>query len=144
MAQMTAFGGKTKTIFLNEAESHKLHLAFTVATGQTVKKGQPVILNTDGEILPPGTVDGTLNPQIIGYSVQNAAAGEECTIAMRAYCVIFAQASAVQNAGLVSYNGIGTDTDYTKYATEATAAESNGWSLDKATAIGQMIRVALK
>jgi len=144
MAQLTAMGGQTKTIFLNEAESHKLHLAFTVAAGQTVKRGQPVILNADGDILPPGTLDGTLNPQIIGYSVHNAAAGEEATIAMRGYCVVFAVAAAAQNAGLVSYNGLGTDTDYTKYAAEATAAESNGWSLDKATAAQEMIRVVLK
>lgn len=143
MAQFTAIGQQTKTIFLNEAESHKLHLAFTVAAGQTVKKGQPVKLNNAGEILTPA-LDGSENHLIIGYSIMNTAAGEECTIAMRAYAVVFAVSAASQNAGPVSFNGFGTDTDYTKYGAESTPAEVGGWALDSATAAQQLIRVALR
>lgn len=142
MANLTAFGGPTKSIFLNEAESHKLHLAFTVANGQTVKKGQPVKLNADGLILPCAT-DGSEAKAMIGYSIQNAAAGEECTIAVKGYAVIYAMSAASQNAGMVSYNGVnGTDGNYTNYATSV-AANMNGWSMDKATAANQLIRVIL-
>lgn len=149
MAELTAFGDVTKTIFLNEAESHKLHLAFE-ASG-AITKGQPVVLNTDETIsAAPTTTTNTTKDNIIGYAVQNAADGEEVTIAMRGYATVFAMSGAALNAGPVKYSGVNVaDARYMNYvqATEVATVlglVTTGWSLDTAAGADVLIRVVVK
>lgn len=146
---LTAFGNDTKkTLFLKGPESHKLHQEFVVAAGQTVKKGQPVTLNTDGEVVPAGA--NAASRTIIGYSVHTGAAAEYVTVAMKAYALVWAMPNAAVNAGPVAYDGLNTtDNDYSSFKAAAgtagasTAEEVTGWALDKATAADEPIRVAL-
>ena len=149
---LTKFGQKTKSVFLNNPEAHKLNLAFEVATGAegavlTVKRGQPVKLNNDGLIVPAAT-DGTDSKRIIGYCVMNGKSGDEVTVAVKGYATIFAMSSAAVTAGPVQYTGINsTDDTYTNYANAASASNAfptmNGWSLDPADGANELIRVVL-
>jgi len=144
MANLTAFGGKSKTIFLNEAESHKLHLAFSVAAGQTVKRGQPMKMAADGTITPL-VGDGTDAHKIVGYSIHNGVAGDEVTLACKGFAVVFATAETALTPGPVWYSGQDSvDADYSMYDdTAATAANMNGIAIDAATALHDVIRVIL-
>jgi hypothetical protein len=149
MSEITAFGDVTKTIFLNEAESHKLHLAFE-AEG-TIKKGQPVVLNTAETVsAAPDTTTNTTKDNIIGYAIQNAVDGEEVTIAMRGYATVFAMSQAALNAGPVKYAGVNSgDPRYMNYnqATEVATVLgliTTGWSLDTVAAANLLIRVVVK
>lgn len=150
MAQLTAFGGKSKTIFLNEAESHKLHLAFEVAAGVTVKRGMPLKLNSAG-LLVNMAGDGSDAHLRVGYSIHNGVAGDEVTLACRGYAVIFATAKTALNPGAVAYVGQDSaDADYSSYndvvggtPTAVTADTMNGLAIDVATAEHDLIRVIL-
>jgi hypothetical protein len=145
MANLTAFGEQTKTIFLNDIESHKLHLAFTVAAASTIFKGQPVKLNAVGAIIA-AIGDGTDAHAIIGYSIQDAVAGDICTVGVRGYAVIYARAETALVPGPVFYSGQDSvEGEYGIYDdTAVTAANMNGWSLDVANALHDEIRVLLK
>lgn len=141
---ITILGEKTKSIFLKGPENHKLHHEFEVAAGQTIKKGQPVILTADGEVSPAGTAAESTT--IIGYSVHNGAEGELVTVAMKAYIIVWAMPKAAVIAGPVAYDGMNTtDEEYNSVAAVALDAESTtmGWALDAATAPDEPIRVAL-
>lgn len=142
---LTKFGGKSKTIFLNDVEAHKLHLEFEVGTGSTVKKGQPVVLNDDGTVRPIAGALGADAVAIIGYSIHNGEAGENITVGMRAYAVTYAEAGAVsQKAGMVFATNVApTDPEMVRWVAGA-AATMHGWALDEAAAVGDTIRVALK
>lgn len=138
---LTAMGGKSKTVFLKGVESHKIHHEFEVATGSTVKVGQPVKLNNDGLVVAAAAGDGDV---ILGYSIHDGAAGEMVTVAMRAYTIVYAMTSAAVNAGAVEYGGVSTEGPvYMLYANVTTGSQV-GWALDKATGADELIRVALK
>lgn len=141
---ITAFGENTKTVFLNEAESHKLHLAFTASVA--IKKGQPVKLTDDDEVgLLIG--DGTDADHLLGYSIQNAAVGDQVTIAVRGYAVIFAMSGAAVTVGPVRYSGVNSgDAMYMNYVDAKTPnlAKMNGQALDSAAGANELIRVVLQ
>tara|TARA_R110002126_G_C10371671_1_gene493460 strand:- start:307 stop:735 length:429 start_codon:yes stop_codon:yes gene_type:complete len=135
-------GSITKTTFLNEVENHKLHLEFEVETGQSVEQGQPLVLTATGTVQAAGA--GASKHLVIGYSLHQSAAGELCTVGMRAYAVTFSEAETAVAAGPVKYAGFNATTVYNKYEDDAvTAADAIGWSLDAAASAGDIIRVAL-
>ena len=157
---LTAFGKETHTIFLKGVEAVLLHHEFAVATGSTVKRGQPVVLTADGEVKPATSGEKAAN--IIGMSIHNGKAKELVTIAMKAYGVIYAMPKAACNAGPVAYDGLntnqgnqggagfntptdGTDTGiYSSYKTaSADGSDLAGWALDKAEGADDLIRVAI-
>lgn len=136
---LTKFGEVTKTVFINEVECDKLHLAFEVENVEGIIKGQPVVLTSDGKIQPVGITGADF---LLGYAVMNGKQGDLVTVAVRGYAVIFAEAAAPLDPGLVHYAGIGTDPFYTKYAdATATPDVTNGFALDLAVAAGDLIRV---
>lgn len=142
---LTKFGENTETLFLKGLEAHKLHHEFTVAATATagVRKGQPVVLNSAGEVLPAAT--GAKAQTIIGYSIHNGKAGELVTIGMKAYGIIYCKPNAAVAAGPVQYAGQNTaEPEYPAVA--AAAADGTtlmGWALDEAEAANDMIRLAL-
>lgn len=143
---LTKFGEKTTSIFLNDAESHKLHLAFTVADGETIRRGQPVILSGDSDTIEPSAGDGSDVDSIIGYSIQDAKEKEECTIAMRGYAVVWALASGTVSPGPVEYAGMSATSGkehYTTYKVTTAAENTNGWAIDEGTT-GSLIRIILR
>ena len=155
---MTVLGSETNTIFLKGAEAYKLHHEFTVATTKEVKRGQPVTLNVDGEVVP---ATGTSKfKDIIGYSIHNGKAGDLVTVAMKSYGIVYAMPNAALNAGPVAYDGLNTtqpsqnvgfstpssdgDGIYGSYkAAAADGSDLAGWALDKAEGANDLIRVAI-
>ena len=136
-------GDITKSVFLKEVESHKLHQEFEVAVGVSIKRGQPVKLTGAGEkIAPAGTAEANIN--IIGYAIMDGEAGELVTVGMRAFAIIWAEALVVGVAGKVKYAGFNGTSGLHRFSTDTvTAPDHTGWALDDATAIGDSIRVAL-
>jgi hypothetical protein len=147
---MRKFGDKTKSVFLNEAESHKLHLAFEVADGEEIFRGQPVKLDSDG-LLVPAIGDGTDQKLIIGYSIHNAAEGDEATVAIRGFAVVWAMSAEALTPGAVEYTSqsvVVGDEIYQKYSQAAAGADTlyptmNGIVIDEATAADELVRVIL-
>lgn len=139
---LTKFGEKTQTIFLKHIENHKLHQEFEVAPGVEVKIGQPVILNTDGEIEPAGAAAPAHT--IIGYSIHNAGEDDVATVGMKAYAIVWAYPNAAVDAGPVAFEAISTTDDkYMSYAAAVDGTTLAGWAIDPATAAGDRIRVAV-
>lgn len=143
MPPITILGEQTKTIFLKGIENHKLHQEFEVGAGQTIKKGQPVILDTDGTVKPAAATEKTNN--IIGWSIHDGAAEEFITVGMRAMAIVWASPNGAVDAGPVAYNGMNI-TDGMYNAFKAIGDDDDalaGWQLDKATAKDEMVRVAV-
>ncbi|MAO08120.1 MAG: hypothetical protein CL596_05340 [Alteromonas sp.] len=136
------FGETTKTLLL-KTQSHKLSHAFDVAAGAEVKIGQPVKLNTTGDILPAAA--GELSRNIIGYAIQNGKANDTVTIVMKAHVIIFAKPNAALASGPVAYGGTNDEEEaYMSFQAGATDTEDIvGWALDAAGAGDEEIRVAL-
>jgi len=151
MGSLTQAGKKSKTaIWLHE--SHKLHVEFQVAAGQTVYRGQPVKLTNDGKITPWAKAD--LNHLIIGYVTTDQIAGEWATVAMKGYMGVLAlnATAGAMNCGPVTYQAYNTangDTThgnkgYSTYAaptTDTGNTETHAWSIDQAAAQYDLIRV---
>ena len=148
---ITILGSKTKTVFLKGIENHKLHHEFEVAANNTIKKGQPVFLDTDGMVCVALAANGggegapaTPANNIIGWSIHNGEAGEMVTIGMKAFGIVWAMPNTALNAGPVQYGGLNDeDPTYNSFATAADAASTIGWALDKAAAADELIRVAI-
>lgn len=137
-------GSNTKTIVL-KSQSHKLSEEFEVNAGQTVAKGQPVVIAGDGLVQAAGT--GSTAQQIIGYSMHDGAAGELVTVIMKAHAILFMEcetdslaagpvrlgSSAVYNSstGYVLIDDAGVD-----------HADQLGWALEGGDN-GDVVRVAL-
>lgn len=144
---MNILGTQTKSVFLKQVESHKLHQEFEVAEGSAVKVGMPVKMNAVGEIVPLADDDDA--GLCLGYSVHNAAGGETATIGMKAFAIVFAiSEAAITTVRPVKVKGVSTvDTDLMSYENIAVGATevgmANGWALDAASGAGEKIRIAL-
>lgn len=138
---LTQFGEVTRTLILKH-ESHKLHHEFEAS--EAIKKGQPVVLNSDGTVKPAGTAAAANT--VVGYSMHTAReAGDLVTIMMKPFLIVFAQPNAALVAGPVAYDGQNTaEPDFASFAAVAAgAATAVGFALDEATAANDVIRVAL-
>lgn len=124
--------------FSHKKEMHKLHHAFTVASGQTVHKGELVKLTTTGDITP--ATSGEVNINIIGFCVQNGEAGEVVTVQMRANAINVMSADGATNAGPVKTTGFNTTTGRAK-ASDATVDATNviGWAVEAAADAGDIL-----
>lgn len=124
-------------------ESHKLHQSFEVATGQTIYKASPVVLDATGKVELAGALEAKAN--VIGFAVFGALAGEEVTVVMKAASVAFyGSADTFTPANLIAYSGYNGTTEYNEAVTAgALATNQIGWALDVAATIGDVVRVAL-
>lgn len=141
-------GGTTKLVFEHDPEAHKLHVEFQVASGQSVRIGDPVILNTNGTIQGAGTAAAKYT--ILGVSIHDAAAGELATVAVRGYCQVWAEAAAASlNAGPVQLGAWNATTLRREYAAAAGADDaaksvvSVGFNVTQAVADGDPIKVII-
>jgi len=88
--------GVTANTFRYGPEVRKLHLEFQVKSGDSVHRGEPVILNADGTISPAGAA--ALEGTVIGVSIHELKSAYEVNndsnalnlvvIAMRGYAVL--------------------------------------------------------
>jgi len=110
---MTKFGDRTPSVIVFKSESHKLAHSFPVKSGETVKKGQPVVLNTDGTI--QGFKNGDALNKIIGYAINDSATpayqaskqygAVEVTVSVSGQAIINAVAGVELTAGPVKPTG---------------------------------------
>lgn len=148
---MNTLGTETKHKFFLDPEAHKLSISFVVATGQKVYKGDPVILATDGKVQAAGAAAPAYT--VIGHSIHDGDAGEDVTIVMKAYTVVWGEAAAAgQNAGAVETGAYNTTSGYRAYAAATGSATPDdltrgkvtvGHALENAAAAGDLIKVAL-
>lgn len=141
--EMAIVGVKTPQAVIYKSESHKLHQAFTVKQGDTIIQGQPVMLNADGTISPyVGT--GIYLGIAITDSVYPAYPGNEVTVMVQGFAVVYGVATAAVTAGYVTPSAPDEDSLYTKYANTTASAASNFIALNTADADGDLIQVLVK
>ena len=111
-----------------KSESHKLHDAYEVKAGNSVKTGQPVKLDPTGTIVPAGAAETNVN--IIGIAIMDGAAGDTVTVMTKGYAIIWCEAEGAVVAGPVK-TGTGMGTTYLQ-VTDDTVGDANafGWCLD--------------
>lgn len=113
----------------------------TESTGSKINYGTPVVLVGDGEKVRPFKAADTA-AAILGISMHSPEPGELCTIIMRGYAVIFAQAGVGGVVpGPVTYGAFDSATGYDTY-TIATIGDAIGFALDDG-AVGDVVRVLL-
>ena len=141
--EMAIVGVKTPQAVIYKSESHKLHQAFVVKEGDTIIQGQPVMLNNDGTISPYiGT--GIYLGIAITDSVYPAYPGNEVTVMVEGFAVVYGVASAALTAGYVNPAAPDQDSLYVKYANTASSAASNFIALNAADAAGDLVQVLVK
>ena len=111
----------------------------------TIYQAMPVKLTTSGKIEPAGAAESPVN--IIGTSIHKAFGGDEATVSMKAYMVIWAKAGTANlNAGPVKLHSTPFDiaNGYVQVDDDSvTTANQYGWALDSAVNAGDMVMVAV-
>lgn len=150
MADLHKVGSRTPQAVIYKSESHKLHQAFPVKSGDTIVQGQPVKLNNDGTISPyTGAEEEIYIGIAIGYSKYPAyppsAAGVEVTVMVRGYTVIHGIAKeAIATTGYVQTDGTLDDSGiYPNYKSSATNAETPFLAINTAET-GELVRILAK
>jgi hypothetical protein len=159
---LTLKGGKTPKVVIYKSESQKLHQAFTVHQDSTtheydtIIKGQPVKINTDGTISPyKGTgayigiaVTDSINPCYkpqYGFPM-------EVTVMVEGFAIIECAASGSLDAGYVipaDANPVNNRYVVVSQSTETVEStvqpkESNFIALQTATAANDLVKVLVK
>ncbi len=151
---MNTFGNVTPATIILEVEAHKLNLAFAVATGQKIWRGQQVKLTATGEVTP--TVSGDTGKDRIGVSMHTRQdtdpefpyGGGEVTIAMVGYVMLLQKANAALIPGPIKLANVDSN-GISRYINTVNTGmtpdlDCDGWSLDVATAQNDDIRIVLK
>lgn len=123
---MNIIGNKTQRSPIYKSESHKLHHAFNVKSGKTIRQGQLVVIEEDGTIAPFAS-DSKLD-KVIGTAVTDSihpAYAEtkqhgpiEVTVAVIGYAIVWGVAGeASLTAGPVKPTGdLDSTSSYAKYS----------------------------
>lgn len=139
------FGDKTKNIFLNAVEAHKLHVEFVA--GGKIGIGQQVKLSDTETVVAASANELAAN--IIGVSIHDAESGELVTVAVKAYTTVIGVSSGAINPGPVETAAYDTTLGRPAFVAAAspdpgvTIDNTCGWSIDKAEGSGELIRVML-
>lgn len=143
--QMALTGVKTPQAVIYKSESHKLCQAFPVKEGQTIIQGQPVALNNDG------TIQGYAGTGIyLGIAITDsefpAYPGNEVTVMMEGFAVVYGVATAAVVTGYVTPSAPDEDSLYTKYTNTASSGTtaSNFIAISAADAANDLIQVLVK
>lgn len=144
---MNTLGNETKSRFYIDPEAHKLSYSFVVEAAQEVHKGDPVVLTATGTVQAAAAAAPAYT--IIGHSIHDGEAGEDVTIVMKAYTVVYAEAAAdALVPGPVQLGAWNATTGRREYAVAAGADDTAkaivtvGHSLDTGDN-GDEIKVAL-
>lgn len=149
MADLHKVGGRTPQAVIYKSESHKLHQAFPVKSGDTIVQGQPVKLNNDGTISPyTGAADDMYLGIAVNYSKYPAypanAAGVEVTVMVEAFAIIHGIAKAKLTPGYVKTDGtLDESGTYTKFQLSDENAETKFIAINSAET-GDLIQILVK
>ena len=141
--QMVLTGVKTPQAVIYKSESHKLCQAFPVKEGQTIIQGQPVALNDDG------TIQGYAGTGVyLGIAITDsefpAYPGNEVTVMMQGFAVVYGVATAKVTTGYVTPSAPDEDSFYTKYTNTSSGAASDFIAISAADAANDLIQVLVK
>lgn len=150
MADLHKVGGRTPQAVIYKSESHKLHQAFSVESGDTIVQGQPVKLNSNGTISPyTGSADDVYLGIAVNYSKYPAypatAACVEVTVMVEAFAIIHGIAKAkINTTGYVKTDGTLDDSGtYTNFQPSDENAETKFIAINLAEA-GDLIQILVK
>ena len=150
MADLHKVGGRTPQAVIYKSESHKLHQAFPVKSGDTIVQGQPVKLNNDGTISPYTGAKGEVYIGIaVNYSKYPAypatSQGVEVTVMVEGFSVIHGIAKAeITVTGYVQTDGTLDDSGtYANFSPSADSAETNFIALNLAE-VDELIQILVK
>lgn len=144
---MAKVGTPTPKAVIHKSESHKLHQAFLVKSGQTIIQGQPVALNIDGTIQP---YCGT--GVFLGIAVTNSeypaypatALGVEVTVMVQAYAIVYGLAQAALGAGPVVPVSLSEDSIYVTYKGIEAEGHPTFISINPATEANELIQILVR
>lgn len=117
---MTLIGVKTPQTVVFKSESHKLHQAFVVKKDAVIVQGMPVQLETDGSI-SPYLGEGVYLGVAMTDSVFPAYPGNEVTVAVEGFCIVYGVSSAALEAGYVVPEALPEKSMYVPYAASSDA-----------------------
>lgn len=145
-SNLTKMGNKTPRVVIYKSESHKLHQAFSIKSGATIIKGQPVALETDGTISPyAGTgiylgiaVTESANP---AYQAQRGFP-VEVTVMVEGFAIVNGVAKASMDAGYVKPDGTLVNNRFANYA--ASTDETKFIALNSADEANELIQILVK
>ena len=145
--QMTQTGVATPKTVIHKSESHKLHQAFPVKSGETILQGMPVKINTDGTISPyygTGVYVGVAitNSEYPSYEANNGLV--EVTVAVEGYIIVCGLSQAALNAGAVTPAELKDDQRYVSYKAAADDTNPKFIALQKAEAADELIHVLIR
>lgn len=144
-SNITIMGAKTPRTVIYKSESHKLHQAFNVKANETIYKGQPVKLGTDGTI-SKYTGTGIYLGIAVTDSTYPAYGAQrdfpvEVTVAVSGHMIINTVAFAAITPGYVNPTGTVVNNRFTQVANTPDSADSNFIALNAATEAGDLVQV---
>lgn len=145
---LTLVGNATPRAVIYKHESHKLHQAFSVKSGETIVKGQPVALETDGTISAySGT--GLYLGIAVTDSIYPAYAAQrnfpiEVTVMVEGFAIVNWCASAALSAGYVTPSSTLVNNRFVSAAAAAQNTTTNFIALNAADEANDIIQVLVK
>lgn len=144
---MALVGQKTPQAVIYKSESHKLHQAFVVKTGENIIQGQPVQINEDGTIQAWKKEKDGGRPYIgiaVTDSYYPAYPGNEVTVAVRGFMVVYGLSNGEIKAGPVTPDPTAPIDDTNTYIKYNQGTDDEFIALNTASSAGELIQVLVR
>lgn len=144
---MALVGQKTPQAVIYKSESHKLHQAFVVKTGENIIQGQPVQINEDGTIQAWKKEKDGGRPYIgiaVTDSYYPAYPGNEVTVAVRGFMVVYGLSNGEIKAGPVTPDPTAPVDDTNMYIKYNQGIDDEFIALNTASSAGELIQVLVR
>ena len=144
---MALVGQKTPQAVIYKSESHKLHQAFVVKTGENIIQGQPVQINEDGTIQAWKKEKDGGRPYIgiaVTDSYYPAYPGNEVTVAVRGFMVVYGLSNGEIKAGPVTPDPTAPVDDTNTYIKYNQGIDDEFIALNTASSAGELIQVLVR
>lgn len=144
---MALVGQKTPQAVIYKSESHKLHQAFVVKTGENIIQGQPVQINEDGTIQAWKKEKEGGRPYIgiaVTDSYYPAYPGNEVTVAVRGFMVVYGLSNGEIKAGPVTPDPTAPVDDTNTYIKYRQGTDDEFIALNTASSAGELIQVLVR
>ena len=144
---MALVGQKTPQAVIYKSESHKVHQAFVVKTGENIIQGQPVQINEDGTIQAWKKEKDGGRPYIgiaVTDSYYPAYPGNEVTVAVRGFMVVYGLSNGEIKAGPVTPDPTAPVDDTNTYIKYNQGTDDEFIALNTASSAGELIQVLVR
>lgn len=145
---LTIMGEKTPRVVIYKSESHKLHEAFCVKTGNKIIKGMPVALTDAGELVPYTAATGQVYIGIAVTDNEHPAYSEqrnfpvEVTVMVEAYATCNYVSDAALKPGYVKPTGNVVSGHFVEVTQSTT--ETKFIAITEATGAHEVVRVLVR